>query len=336
MSTRADFYIGRGRKAVWVGSIGHDAFPENMQPYFEGVRTEQAFRQALRKVFDGYGEISADRGWPWPWKSSDTTGIAFCFHDRRVWTTHYSGRWAPLERLGRPGKARICHPDMSRTLDTSPEGRLRHRLNLSGWVTTRKGENLAWPLLTRLAYVLSRFWIHAHVADGEVRMLEASSGAERQLSDLLEIMQRERDGVFAITERELQTSHREALKLLFWTATAGPHFTWQPREVELALDDKQPAMFGLPVPPHVPADTLPRSLRFKMAEDPATAIEGMRLVDEAHACIPFIHGYALAHELEKGQLSEDELKSIPHFADGSTPEARRLAKEDAHRRFWAD
>jgi hypothetical protein len=96
VGTRADFYIGRGPEAEWIGSIAFDGYPENGDVIgtCAGVQTEDLFRrrvQALeqRKDFTD----PAKHGWPWPWEDSRTTDYAYAFDEGQVWVSDFGREW---------------------------------------------------------------------------------------------------------------------------------------------------------------------------------------------------------------------------------------------------
>jgi hypothetical protein len=41
MGTRADFYVGRGGQAEWLGSIAWDGYPSGIDKWVFSVSTEQ-------------------------------------------------------------------------------------------------------------------------------------------------------------------------------------------------------------------------------------------------------------------------------------------------------
>lgn len=338
MSTRADFYLGRGRKSVYLGSVGHDAGYPELQHYFEGVKTPEAFRAALKNVFADFGEISADYGWPWAWKTSDTTDTVICLHDGRVWHKHWSRRWAPLDRPNRPSRARCRFPDMTRGLD-SPEGRLRRRIALMGGsFRVRANEDVLGPLLVRTAYALTRFWMHAFVgADGRVYTLEPFENSRWTLHDVLEVACGHPQELKELVAARRLKEPSPVWELLEW-ACENRWLTWLGREdgERLPLTPEQPTYFALPVPDSVPRDTLPRELSYKLI-DPQLYARGSALLEAAHQVLPFVFGYAVLHELGfmKGKhLADEELQKHAFLADGSTRENRLLARKYAQNIFW--
>lgn len=95
MGTRADFYVGRGETAEWLGSVAWDGYPDGLRktPIFR-AQTEQAFRDAVRKELakreDG---TFPNQGWPWPWENSQTTDFAYAFDGTKVHASCFGHAW---------------------------------------------------------------------------------------------------------------------------------------------------------------------------------------------------------------------------------------------------
>ena len=84
MGTRADFYVGTGLTAEWLGSIAYDGYPGDKT---NGVRvcvTQTAFRAAVAKLAAEDDFTSPEMGWPWPWENSQMTDYAYCFDTDHV------------------------------------------------------------------------------------------------------------------------------------------------------------------------------------------------------------------------------------------------------------
>lgn len=99
MGTRADFYIGRGKKAEWLGSIAWDGYPQgittkNDEPIILAATTEQDYRQQLTNFFSERDDVTLPTdGWPWPWDDSQTTDYAYAFDEGRVWACPFGHGW---------------------------------------------------------------------------------------------------------------------------------------------------------------------------------------------------------------------------------------------------
>jgi hypothetical protein len=94
MGTRADFYIGRGADAEWLGSIAWDGHPGSIPEHILRVDKTENFRAAVEQFIDlrDDGTKPAD-GWPWPWDDSRTTDYAYAFDDGKVWASSFGHAW---------------------------------------------------------------------------------------------------------------------------------------------------------------------------------------------------------------------------------------------------
>lgn len=81
MGTRADFYIGEGAEAKWLGSVAWDGYAwEKPDTFLRSAKTEDEFIAAVKRISKERDDFrSPDRGWPWPWDDSQTTDYAYCF-----------------------------------------------------------------------------------------------------------------------------------------------------------------------------------------------------------------------------------------------------------------
>lgn len=117
MGTRADFYVGRGEQAEWLGSIAFDGYPDGIPERVRCASTEEMYREALDEMFRTDDSASGpDHGWPWPWENSNTTDYAYAYEDG-VWVTCFGHGWDrikdydPDDERDRP---KVTFPDMSR------------------------------------------------------------------------------------------------------------------------------------------------------------------------------------------------------------------------------
>lgn len=96
MGTRADFYIGRGKQAEWMGSIAWDGYPSGIDKKLLKSKTEDDFKNNLESFFAEREDVSrpAD-GWPWPWDDSGTTDFSYAFDGKQVWASCYGHGWHP-------------------------------------------------------------------------------------------------------------------------------------------------------------------------------------------------------------------------------------------------
>ena len=98
VTTTADFYDGRGTRAVWLGSLQGDADPATVRGLGCGrllltATDPLTYADAVADLLDcwpdedlGHGYHPRD-GWPWLWPDSRDTDWVFTFDHGRVWIT---------------------------------------------------------------------------------------------------------------------------------------------------------------------------------------------------------------------------------------------------------
>jgi hypothetical protein len=93
MGTRADFYVGRGPKAQWLGSVAYDGHPENFKGIIYAPKNEKEFEKAvLAELADRDDATLPKDGWPWPWRDSHLTDYTYAWDEGTVWiTAHVQG-----------------------------------------------------------------------------------------------------------------------------------------------------------------------------------------------------------------------------------------------------
>lgn len=112
IGTRADFWIGRGEQAEWLGSVAWDGYPSGIAQQKVTIvktgeettvlesTTEREFRQRLKLMFALRDDATRpEQGWPWPWATSATTDYAYTFDDGRVWVSNFGSPWCSREEL---------------------------------------------------------------------------------------------------------------------------------------------------------------------------------------------------------------------------------------------
>lgn len=94
MGTRADFYIGKGEGAIWLGSIAWDGYPEgDPRPLDEAV-DQASYTQAVKIAMEScMGYTTPEMGWPWPWEDSRTTDYAYTWDESEVWISNFGSPW---------------------------------------------------------------------------------------------------------------------------------------------------------------------------------------------------------------------------------------------------
>jgi hypothetical protein len=140
MGTRADFYIGRGDKAEWLGSIAWDGYPAGIAGHRNGTsagdvkkspiltaKTPRAFRKAVADELASRDDATTpDMGWPWPWTTSSTTDYAYAFDKGKVWASGFGHSWFNPLRKEPDDSARpktVVFPDMSSVQNVDLGGR---------------------------------------------------------------------------------------------------------------------------------------------------------------------------------------------------------------------
>jgi hypothetical protein len=130
MGTRADFYVGRGTEAEWLGSIAWDGYPAGVPAPAMTAATEQEWRDAIYAILaEDESATVPDHGWPWPWEDSGTTDYAYAFDGGRVWASPFGHAWfAPdlaAENCGEPEDSpeSAVFPNMSRFKNVAHGGK---------------------------------------------------------------------------------------------------------------------------------------------------------------------------------------------------------------------
>jgi hypothetical protein len=98
MGTRADFYVGKGDAAEWIGSIAWDGYRDGIGDAVLKADTEDAYRLAVAAFFAERDDVTLPgQGWPWPWKDSGTSDCSYWFFDGKVWDAqgYPIDYWAP-------------------------------------------------------------------------------------------------------------------------------------------------------------------------------------------------------------------------------------------------
>ena len=86
MGTRADFYVGKGRDAEWLGSIAYDGHRESIDPQILGCQSPEAFRYAVARFLAERDDATLPaQGWPWPWDTSATSDCSYWHFGGQTW-----------------------------------------------------------------------------------------------------------------------------------------------------------------------------------------------------------------------------------------------------------
>lgn len=97
MGTRADFYIGKGQEAEWLGSVAWDGYEwEDPESDLMKAKTADEFRTAVLAIQSERDDFTTPAdGWPWPWDDSNTTDYAYVFHNGSVEIPSGEVNWFP-------------------------------------------------------------------------------------------------------------------------------------------------------------------------------------------------------------------------------------------------
>lgn len=159
MDERADFYVGRGDAAEWLGSIVWNGYPRALAFESEGVdlpvlespdvtvstfrslggtkalsaTTEVAFREGVKELAESRSDFTVPaNGWPWLWPSSALTDYTYAFDAGTVYASHRGSQWfeVNLKRTdgGEPKRKDMeerLRPDFPRMVDSLESGMAR-------------------------------------------------------------------------------------------------------------------------------------------------------------------------------------------------------------------
>lgn len=115
MGTRADFYVGRGESAEWLGSVAMDGYPSGIPKAVKDAVSEADYRSAVAAFLAETDHATTpDLGWPWPWENSHTTDYAYAF-DGAMYGSCFGHAWFPVnEEPEEHGDSKpTTFPDMS-------------------------------------------------------------------------------------------------------------------------------------------------------------------------------------------------------------------------------
>lgn len=94
MGSKADFYVGRGIQAEWLGSVGWDGVPAALPVSLLASQSEKDFRSEVSSMLIARADgIVTDSGWPWTWDTSHGTTYTYAFDQNRVWCSCYGSSW---------------------------------------------------------------------------------------------------------------------------------------------------------------------------------------------------------------------------------------------------
>lgn len=114
MGTRADFYLGKGVDATWLGSIGWDGNPESIPKRILRAGTSDEFTNEVSNFLRVREDSTLpDMGWPWPWVDSKTTDFAYAFFNSKVYWSAFGKDWVDSSTLRNARIGKPTFPDMT-------------------------------------------------------------------------------------------------------------------------------------------------------------------------------------------------------------------------------
>lgn len=94
MGTRADFYVGRGPNAEWLGSISYDGYPSGNPESLGEAKSLEDFRNLVEEILVECDHATRpDQGWPWPWEDSRTTDYAYAYDEDTLFVSCFGYGW---------------------------------------------------------------------------------------------------------------------------------------------------------------------------------------------------------------------------------------------------
>jgi hypothetical protein len=99
MGTRADFYVGKGLNAEWLGSIAWDGYPDGIPKEILNCTNVESYRELVKMFINNREDgTKPEDGWPWPWETSSTTDYAYAFEKNKVFASCFGHEWFdPIE-----------------------------------------------------------------------------------------------------------------------------------------------------------------------------------------------------------------------------------------------
>ncbi|VBB05584.1 Hypothetical protein LUCI_0794 [Lucifera butyrica] len=104
MSTKADFFVGTGRDAKYLGSIRWDGYPEGIDPKILRSRTQKGFEKNVKKFLANREDGTlTNQGESWTWEESiQIIDYAYCFVNNQVMASYFG------DTLFNPVKEAAC------------------------------------------------------------------------------------------------------------------------------------------------------------------------------------------------------------------------------------
>jgi len=129
MANKADFYVGDGPTAEWVGSVAWDGYRDGLPARVREAETEEEYREAVSAFLSGRADaVTPEKGWPWPWDDSRGTNYAYAFRKGKVMGSCHGSSWwdarkeEPDHTTLRRGVARFPDMALAKKMTSSPTG----------------------------------------------------------------------------------------------------------------------------------------------------------------------------------------------------------------------
>ena len=134
MGTRADFYVGRGKNAEWLGSIAWDGYPDGILKNILHAHNETYYRQVVKEFITeekGNGSRFPEDGWPWPWEDSRATNYAYAFENNKVHASCFGSDW--FDPLNKPFEGEESEEIVLPNIATFPNMKNKMRVTDGGF-----------------------------------------------------------------------------------------------------------------------------------------------------------------------------------------------------------
>jgi hypothetical protein len=101
MGTRADFFVGVGPTAEWIGSTSYDGDPRGLGAAPLMAQSELEFRAAVKRMLDNPGLLTTrpEEGWPWPWTDFRTSDYGYAWDPERGAVASSGRAWVTAQQL---------------------------------------------------------------------------------------------------------------------------------------------------------------------------------------------------------------------------------------------
>jgi hypothetical protein len=100
MCFRADFYLGRGKRALWLGSLREHGAPVHLRYALKRCNDQRAFYAAALELVTSIPDgVPREQGWPWSYPDSSQTDYTYAFDDGQLFVSCYGSPFVPVSAL---------------------------------------------------------------------------------------------------------------------------------------------------------------------------------------------------------------------------------------------